>query len=263
MASRLLPLNRHLLHRSVDLTSVEIPNSNSHGVSHDDKPRRRWLALFGFLCVLLIWPTLAILRTPADPLDFAWQIESDRLGAYTASMIFLWAMFAVVVVFQLIERRRISELGFGAPRAKDFLYGILFLLAAYPLLASLALGLESIGLAIPEMVIKALLPVTTVERTVWIALSTTAAVCEETVFRGYLLVNGEAILKSRTLAVALSVATFGIGHYYQGWGGVILISFYGLLFTWLRYRTGSLWACIVAHAVQDIISGFLGSLQNV
>jgi len=244
------------------LISVDISDSNSHGASSDDKPRRRWFALVGYLCVLLIWPALAILRTPADPLDFVWQIESDRLGAYTASMIFLWSMFAVIVVFQLIERRRIAELGFTTPRAKDFLYGILFLLGAYPLLAALALGLESIGLAIPEMVIKALLPVTTVERAAWIGLSITAAVCEESVFRGYLLVNGEAVLKSRALAGALSVAAFGIGHYYQGWGGVILISFYGLLFTWLRYRTGSLWACIVAHAVQDVISGFLGSLVH-
>lgn len=212
--------------------------------------------------MLLVWPALAFLRTPSDPLDFVWQIESDRLGAYTASMIFLWAMFGVVWLFQRLDRRGLQDIGFTAPRSRDLLFGVGFLAVAYPLLGLTVSGLEAIGLAIPELVIKALLPVTTVEKVVWIGLSVTAAVCEETVFRGYLLVNGETVLRSRWLAITLAAAAFGIGHYYQGWGGVILITLYGLMFTWLRFRTGSLWACIVAHALQDIISGYLGSLQN-
>lgn len=227
----------------------------------DARHRRR---LFGltYLITLLFWPALAILRAPADPLDFAWQIESNRIGAYIASAVFLWAMLVVVWLFQRINRQRLATLGFNTPQPRDFLYGVGFLLAAYPLLVLLAWSLEQFGLAIPELVIKALLPVTTTEKTMWIGLSVTAAVCEETVFRGCLLVNGERVLRSRGLAVALSAVAFGIGHYYQDWGGVILITFYGLMFTWLRFRTGSLWACMIAHALQDVISGFLGSLVH-
>ena len=184
------------------------------------------------------------------------------MGAYTASMIFLWSAFAIIWLIQRIDRQRFHHLGFTIPRPRDFLFAIAFLVGAYPLLGALAWGLDAVGLAIPELVIQALLPVTMIEKIAWGFLSITAAVCEESVFRGYLLVRGEAVVRSRALAIALSAAAFGIGHYYQGWGGVILISAYGLMFTWLRFRTGSLWACIVSHALQDMISGYIGSLQK-
>lgn len=171
-------------------------------------------------------------------------------------------MFAVVWLIQRLDGRRLPQLGFTVPGWREFVWGIAFLVIGYPILGVLAWILELTGLAIPEMVIRALLPVTAIERMAWVGISITAAVAEETVFRGYLLVRGEEILTSRWLPVSLSALTFGIGHYYQGWGGVVLIAIYGLMFTWLRFRTGSLWPCIVAHALQDILAVYFASLQN-
>lgn len=225
-------------------------------------PNRRWLSSFFFFVIVLIWPVLALWRAPSDPLEFAWQIESDRIGTYGASAIFLWSMFALVWLVQRIDRRRLHDMGFTAPGWRDFAWAVAFLVMAYPILGVLAWLLEQVGLAIPELVIRSLLPVTQVERVAWVGIALTAAIAEETVFRGYLLVRGEEILKSRRIAVMLSALTFGIGHYYQGWGGVFVITVYGLLFTWLRFRTGSLWACIVAHALQDILAVYFASLQS-
>lgn len=222
---------------------------------------RRWFSYLFYFVIVLVWPALAFWRAPSDPLEFAWQIESNRLGTYGASAIFLWSMFALVWLVQRLDGRRLPQLGFTVPGWRDFAWGIAFLVIAYPILGVLAWILELMGLAIPELVIRALLPVTSLEQAAWMGISFTAAIAEETVFRGYLLVRGEEILNSRALAVALSALTFGIGHYYQGWGGVWLISAYGLMFTWLRFRTGSLWACIVAHALQDILAVYFASLQ--
>lgn len=239
-------------------SSQETPPIAAPGGDHN----RRWLTPVFYFIIVLIWPALAFWRTPSDPLDFAWQIESNRLGTYGASAIFLWSMFALVWLIQRLDGRRLPQLGFTVPRWRDFTWGIAFLVIAYPILGLFAWTLELLGLAIPEMVIRALLPVTMPEQAAWVGISFTAAVAEETVFRGYLLVRGEEILRSRRLAVVLSALTFGIGHYYQGWGGVVLISAYGLMFTWLRFRTGSLWACIVAHALQDILAVYFASLQR-
>lgn len=225
-------------------------------------PNRRWLSFALFFLVVLIWPVLALWRAPSDPLEFAWQVESNRLGTYGASAIFLWSMFALVWLIQRIDGRRLPPLGFTVPGWRDFGWGIAFLVIAYPILGVLAWILELVGLSIPEMVIRSLLPVTSNERIAWVGISITAAVAEETVFRGYLLVRGEEILKSLWLAVTLSALTFGIGHYYQGWGGVVLISLYGLMFTWLRFRTGSLWACMIAHALQDVLAVYFADLHT-
>ncbi len=224
--------------------------------------RRRWFSLVAFFLIVLVWPVLAFWRAPSDPLDFAWQVESNRLGTYGASAILFWSMFAIVWLIQKLDRQRLRDLGFTVPGWRDFAFGIAFLIIVYPILGVLAWLLEALGMAIPEMVIRALLPVTMNERIAWVGISITAAIAEETVFRGYLLVHGQEILKSRWLAVSLSALTFGIGHYYQGWGGVVLIAVYGLMFTWLRFRTQSLWPCIVAHALQDILAVYFASLQN-
>lgn len=199
---------------------------------------------------------------PSDPLEFAWQIESNRLGAYIASFVFLWCAFILVWLIQRVEGQRLHQLGFTLPVGRDFVAGILFLVIAYPLLGLFAWLLSLAGFAIPELVIKALLPGTTAERVGWVMLSISAGVCEETIFRGYLLTKGEQLLRRRWAAVVLSACAFGIGHVYQGIAGVVLVGVYGLMFTWLRYRTGNLWSCIVAHALQDILAVYFATFNS-
>ena len=59
-------------------------------------------------------------------------------------------------------------------------------------------------------------PPARLEMFLWILLSVTAGICEETIFRGYLQKQLHAWLKSAPIAVVLSAAAFGAGHIYQG-----------------------------------------------
>jgi membrane protease YdiL (CAAX protease family) len=93
------------------------------------------------------------------------------------------------------------------------------------------------------------------EIALWIALSLSAGFCEEFVFRGYLQRQLGALTRNALAGVALSALLFGVGHAYQGWRSVALISLYGLMFGLLAHFARSLKPGMLAHAWQDIFVG--------
>ena len=100
-----------------------------------------------------------------------------------------------------------------------------------------------------------LLPHGPLESTLWIALSISAGICEEIVFRGYLQRQFAAWTGSRWLAWALQAIVFGVGHGYQGVRSCALIVIYGLLFGLLARWRRSLLPGILGHALTDLLSG--------
>jgi len=107
-----------------------------------------------------------------------------------------------------------------------------------------------------------MLPQRGIELAVWIALSVTAGICEETVFRGYLQPQFMALTKSAPAGIVLSAATFGAAHAYQGLWMTILISVYGAMFGMLAYWRRSVRPGMIAHAWQDSLNGVLAMLMR-
>jgi uncharacterized protein len=105
-----------------------------------------------------------------------------------------------------------------------------------------------------------MLPHGALELTLWVAVSVSAGICEETVFRGYLQRQFIAFTRSAPLGIVLAAMAFGAGHAYQGWRLTILIGIYGLMFGVLAYWRGNVRPGMIAHAWQDSLSGILGSL---
>ena len=104
----------------------------------------------------------------------------------------------------------------------------------------------------------ALLPVTMHERLLWAAVAISAGVCEEVVFRGWLLamLHGHADLGGMRLILVAAIV-FGLAHVYQGATGVILTAFAGAFFCVLYIATGSLLVPILLHSLVDIRFAFL------
>src|SRR5713226_10368780 len=101
-----------------------------------------------------------------------------------------------------------------------------------------------------------------IELTFWIALSVTAGICEETIFRGYLQRQFMALTKNAPAGILLSAATFGAAHAYQGFRMVILVGLYGAMCGTLAYWRGSVRPVMVAHAWQDSLNGVLASAMR-
>lgn len=90
----------------------------------------------------------------------------------------------------------------------------------------------------------------------WIALSITAGVCEEVIYRGYLM-GILAEVGGPWLAVPASSVIFGLAHSYQGPKGMARVTLVGLFMAAFYLVTGSLWGPIVVHAVGDVANGIM------
>jgi membrane protease YdiL (CAAX protease family) len=99
----------------------------------------------------------------------------------------------------------------------------------------------------------ALLPVTPRERLLWAAAAISAGICEETVFRGWLLATLHGpIGLNETALVLVAAAIFGLAHAYQGTAGMILVGFLGVFFCVLYVASGSLLVPILLHVLVDV-----------
>lgn len=84
-----------------------------------------------------------------------------------------------------------------------------------------------------------LLPQSSLEMVLWVALSTIAGICEEAVYRGYFQRQFGALTRSVSAGILLSGAAFGAVHIYQGWRRAIPIAVMGALFGFVAQWRGT------------------------
>ena len=89
------------------------------------------------------------------------------------------------------------------------------------------------------------------------AVSVTAGIVEEVLWRGFLIWYLSQFWSLGVAALAATLA-FGIAHAYQGWRQVPSITAVGAALTGLYLLTGTLWASIVLHVALDVLQGRLG-----
>lgn len=104
--------------------------------------------------------------------------------------------------------------------------------------------------------VEPILPATDSEFAGFLALSITAGICEEFLFRGY-VIWAFAPLLGWWGAAALSLASFALSHSYQGRKGLIQSLILGALLTLLVAITRSLLPAMALHALIDAGSGTL------
>jgi membrane protease YdiL (CAAX protease family) len=219
--------------------------------------QRKKLSYFTLAILLLVFPLLSM-SIMGDPKEALKLLATSPIALiYLPTMVTHWLIFLLVYLTTRYEKTGLRGLGFKRIRLLDVFWAGAFLLVANLLLSMLALGLEKIGLGIPGEV-ELILPQTGAERIVWVFLSLTAGICEETAFRGYLITRLKLFSRSKRwiVPVLISSLAFGMGHTYQGIGGFITITVYGMMFGVLYVRTGSIWPGIMAHFFQDFSAAF-------
>lgn len=142
-------------------------------------------------------------------------------------------------------------------RGRIFLEGLAVgILAALFIPAGLAIGSEKIRKKAAKAArrLAFLVPSTREERGWWWPLCLTAGICEEVVYRGFLLHYFHVLPFHLTLTWALVASSliFGVGHLYQGAGGGISSAALGFVLGAIFVITGNLIPAIVAHAVIDL-----------
>ncbi len=105
-------------------------------------------------------------------------------------------------------------------------------------------------------VLEAMLPRSQSEYRLFALVAIAAGICEELLFRGFLmalLANWFGLFGG----AALSVVLFGVCHAYQGQAGIVRTGAFGAVAAALALGSGSLVPVIVAHCAADLSVGDL------
>jgi hypothetical protein len=106
----------------------------------------------------------------------------------------------------------------------------------------------------------ALIPTNPRERMIFALVALSAGLCEEVVFRAWLLDVLHQIGLGGLVLVAIAAAIFGLAHVYQGVVGVVVTGVLGAVFCALYFASGTLWLPIVIHALIDLRAAVMPSL---
>ena len=102
-----------------------------------------------------------------------------------------------------------------------------------------------------------MLPHTQGELALFRGLAVTAGVCEELLFRGFLiwyLGQYTGVIQ----AALLSSLAFGVGHAYQGPRGILVTALIGAFMSAVYLLSGSLLLPMILHVLMDLHAGWLG-----
>jgi membrane protease YdiL (CAAX protease family) len=202
---------------------------------------------------LLGWFMAKGMGTAANP---------NRILSYALTLFVEWLLFAYVV--SGVRQHGASTLVLGTRwNSWGTLLRDIGIAAAFWVIAAVLLLVLSRFLYAhtPRPNQEFLLPHGAGELALWIALSVSAGICEETIFRGYLQRQLAAFTKSAPAGILLSAVAFGAAHAYQGSRMMILIAVYGLMFGILAHWRRSVRPGMIAHAWQDTLSGLVGILR--
>jgi len=218
--------------------------------------------LFFFLVVIApLWDYSYMRRLKREP------SSRRKIGVYQTLCAWLWA--ATFVAWLAVDWRTLFTIDAGAGQiAWIHIAWLRYLIVAVVVLLAAALLLPIAIVAWTRLArrprkyasadaLKAMawfLPATWSERRWFAAVSVTAGICEEFLFRGFVLhyLHFAPWNVDLTLALVISAVIFGIQHLYQGTAGAAQSAVLGFLLGLLYLISGSLLLPILLHAIMDL-----------
>jgi membrane protease YdiL (CAAX protease family) len=184
---------------------------------------------------------------------------SSNVPLYLRTIATEWLLFALVLVgVRLAGTPLATVLGPRWRSAGDMLrtvcVGVGFVIVQQFVLSVIIHFLPNSG---GDHAVQFLLPRGPLEMMLWLALSVSAGICEETIYRGYLQRQFAAFTRSVPTAILLSAAMFAIGHSYQGLWRAVVIGIDGATLGVLAQWYGSVRPGMVGHAFKDAVAPLL------
>jgi membrane protease YdiL (CAAX protease family) len=215
-----------------------------------------------FAAIFVAWPLAEWLwYYPRSVRSIEAGVAGARARIYRNILIPEWGFTACVIVLWVARGRSWNALRLGSVTPLRLAMGLAVAAAVLVLLWVQRRAL----LARPEQLaqlrgklgqVEILLPRSPGERQGFAMVSITAGICEELLFRGFLMwyFAGRGVV----VAVAVSSLFFGFAHIYQGVPSVPRTGILGLVLCLIVLAAGSLWPAIIIHAAIDLNSGDLG-----
>lgn len=217
------------------------------------------LLIFFVLAVIVPWRGRAKLKhLLAKP-----HVESaERISLYRSTIVFQWLATAVAAWRAWVHGFRAAQLGLAIP--EPFTLVIIAVFGAALIVTLQWLNLRRMGRSVSPLrrplqaLAERILPQSTRELIPFVALSVTAGLCEEFLYRGFAMAVLSRAGLHIGLVVLLSSIIFGLAHLYQGRAGFVSTMVLGILFGVSRTAFDSLLPAMVWHMGVDLVAGVAG-----
>jgi membrane protease YdiL (CAAX protease family) len=213
-----------------------------------------------FLVLAVVHPVLGFFSFRRLLRRIAAGERIDRAHLYNMTMIGHWTLFAVALALWAGAGRDWQMLGLGLNLDARFLAGIVLTALGIVFLVRQVREVDTADQDDIRTVHRALgkldviIPRNGNELGRFYALSTTAGIVEELLWRGYIIWYLASFMPI-WVAALLSAVLFGIAHAYQGPANLPRITLVGIAFAGLYLLTGSVWLPMILHAAVDILQG--------
>ena len=208
---------------------------------------------------LLAAQGILIVRSVAHANQMRTAANSSHVAIYIRTMIVESLFFAFVIVGVWLAKSPLTTvLGprWQSARAvlRDVGIAVAFIIVQQFLLSGISAHLHG---ADTDQAVHFLLPHGGLEMALWIALSLSAGICEETLYRGYLQCQFTALTKHAPAGILLSAAMFGVAHSYQGFWRAVVIGLDGAMLGALAHWRRSVRPGMIGHALKDALAPLL------
>ncbi len=200
-----------------------------------------------FLAVPL--PVLAVIQLRA--LSNVQLPNLPRIPVYLSSATTLWLLCIAAILAAQYSGFTPAMIGLGVVPFELFLVWTVFGVGSAALLAVVGHFLEQREAPL----LLHLLPITRREQIVFAGLSITAGLCEEVVFRGFLLAALMPLVGNALFALLVSSFLFGLLHAYQQPFGVFRAALLGAALGVPYLVSGTILPSMAAHTIIDLLGG--------
>lgn len=179
-----------------------------------------------------------------------------KSAIYFSAVVSQWVLAGIGALVVYVAGPALQAVGLTAVAESEFFNWTAALVLVSVVGLGLALLLEQRGWWPKESeMVQLLLPQTGREK-LWslLGLAPTAGLCEEFLYRGFLLAEVTSWFHSAVLGVVISSIAFGFAHYYQGLNGMVRAGLLGALLAWPVVQTGSLYPSMTAHFLIDAVA---------
>lgn len=193
--------------------------------------------------------------------------KSERLSLYISTIVFQWFASGIAAWRVWAHGYTADQLGLGA--RNGWKVGAAAVVGAGLLATFQWCNLRRMGRrsdqphARLQALAERILPQSGPELFWFVALSVTAGICEEFLYRGFAMAALTRAGLPWWSVLVLSSLLFGFAHLYQGRGGLAGTMLLGLLFGAARMVFGHLLPVVAWHISVDIVAGIAGPLYII
>jgi uncharacterized protein len=217
-----------------------------------------WLLTFALVVVVPVGGYLRFRRLQCR-IDSAVSART-KLRLYATTICMQWILVGAMLLVAGRHGLSAADAGERLGSARLTFAVTLGLLAILAVVAAILLPRvwrakpETLAAALGRM--RGLAPTLSWEMVAFALVCLTAGVCEELLYRGWLVNLLRVATGSVWIAVSVGSVAFGLGHAYQGVRGMLRTGFIGLQLAVLYIAIGSLVPGQVLHAAVDLVGGF-------